>query len=350
MNYEITIYKYKLNFYSNIYKTLINQIIKLYAMKTVLITGGTGFIGSHLCEFFLKKNKKIICFDLKKKKKIHWIKNASKNLKIVLGDVNNKELINNLIKKSDYVIHLAAEISIPHSYQNTQIFCDTNIYGTFNILEAVKKYNIPLIVTSTSETYGSGLKFPMNETHRLFSQSPYAATKNAADQLSLSYYNSFGLRVKIIRPFNCFGPRQSMRAIIPNMVVQMLKGKKKIKVGNIETIRDFTYVEDLCDAFWLLYKKKRGYGEIFNVCNGKGVKIVKLFKILQKKINSNCELSIEKKRLRPIKSEVKKLIGDNSKISKEYGWKPGQFIKNLNKTVDWYSENLDRFENNNYEI
>ena len=321
-------------------------------MKKILITGGTGFIGSHLCEYFSKKKIKVYCLDKKNKKTPHWInqKAKNKNINIYLNNIENKKFLEKLVKKVSYIIHLAAEISIPYSYINPNQFVRTNIIGTMNILELAKKYNKEVIITSTSETYGSGKYFPMDENHKIFSQSPYAATKNAADQLSLSFFNSFNTRIKIIRPFNCFGPRQSKRAIIPSIIVQMINSRKSIKIGNINTIRDFTYVEDLCKAYWKLYKSKNGYGEIMNVCSSNPLKIKKLYEKIKLLTNYKGKMIIEKKRIRPKNSEVNKLIGSNKKIKRNLKWTSSNFDINLKITVDWFKNNLSLFKNDGYEI
>ena len=200
-------------------------------MNKVLITGACGFIGSHLVEYFVNKSIKVLAYDKYNfSSNIGWLTNNKniKNTEIILGDINDYSLTNKLIREVDYVIHLAALISIPHSYKKPEEHLTTNILGTFNVLEAVKKYKKKCIITSTSETYGSGKYFPMDEYHSLSAQSPYAATKISADQLALSYYNSYDTKVKIVRPFNCYGPRQSPRAVIPNMILQILDNQKKI--------------------------------------------------------------------------------------------------------------------------
>jgi len=316
-------------------------------MKRVLITGGCGFIGSNLVDFFLKKKIKVTVLDKKGKRfSPDWLKNKNhKNLNIIYTDIRITKIVSELIKKNDYVIHLAALISIPHSYKFPKDHLDTNIFGTFNVLEACKKFNKSCIITSTSETYGSGIKFPMDEHHRLNAQSPYAATKISADQLALSYYNSFDTKVKIIRPFNCFGPRQSPRAVIPNMILQMINQNKEIKIGNITTYRDYIFVEDLCNAYWKLYKSNKGYGQIFNVGSGKTYQIKKIFNILSKILKYQGSLKVQKKRLRPTKSEVVKLHAANKKFKKTFNWLPtNSFEDGLIKTIRWFSANKKNFE------
>ena len=318
-------------------------------MKKILITGGCGFIGSHLTEFFLSKKIKVFVIDKKSERfGPDWLRNnKNSNLKIFYNNIKNKKKIFELVKKVDCVIHLAALISIPHSYKYPGKHLSTNIIGTFNILEAVKKYKKKCIITSTSETYGSGEFFPMTEKHRLFAQSPYAATKISADQLALSYYNSFDVKVKIIRPFNCFGPRQSPRAVIPNILLQMLENQKAVYIGNLETFRDYTYVKDLCLAYWLLLKSEKGYGEVFNVGSKKTHKIINIYNTLKKLIKFSGKIKQQKKRYRPSKSEVIKLHASNLKIKKTFNWKPNySFERGLKETIQWYKKNLTMFKKN----
>ena len=319
-------------------------------MKKILITGGCGFIGSNLVEFFLKKKQKVIVFDKRgKRSEKNWLKNFShKNCKIILNDVRNFAKIKKIIKNCDQVIHLAAEISIPHSYKFPKEHILTNIIGTFNILEACRLYKKSCIITSTSETYGSGDYFPMDEKHPLKAQSPYAATKISADQLALSYYNSFNLKVKIIRPFNCFGPRQSTRAVIPTMIMQLIKNSKRIKIGNVTTYRDYTFVEDLCKAYWLLSKSNLGYGKVFNVGSNKTHKIKDILFYLKKISGAKSVIQKEKKRFRPIKSEVLKLHCNNKEFLRNFKWKPSNFKKKLVYTFNWYKKNYHFFDASKY--
>jgi dTDP-glucose 4,6-dehydratase len=321
-------------------------------LKKILITGGCGFIGSHLVEFFIKKKFKVIVLDKKGKRfSPNWLKNnKDKNLKLHLDNIVNKNTVNKLVKNSDYVIHLAALISIPHSYIKPKEHLKTNIIGTFNILEACKKYTKNCIITSSSETYGSGKIFPMSEKHPLSAQSPYAATKIGADQIALSYNKSFDLKVKIIRPFNCFGPRQSTRAVIPTIITQMLNNKHVVKIGNSETYRDYTYVEDLCNAYWLLFKSDKGFGQVFNVGTKKTHKIKNIFHILKKKLGYKGHLKAENKRVRPKKSEVDKLLCDNRLFVKQFKWKHKSFEKSIFKTFEWYKKNTKIFKDIEYKI
>ena len=221
--------------------------------KNVFVTGSEGFIGSHVVEALLKNNYKVIALvKYNSFSDIGYLKYIKKksNLKIVFGDITDLSFVEKYCSKVDYIIHLAAIISIPFSYYSSKFYIDTNIIGTYNILEVTKKFNIKkLIHTSTSEIYGTAAYVPMDENHPINPQSPYAATKISADLLCLSYFKSFNLPVTIIRPFNCYGPRQSPRAFIPAVMLQLLKGSKSLKIGSLHPTRDFTYVTDTANGF-----------------------------------------------------------------------------------------------------
>ena len=322
----------------------------------ILVTGGNGFIGSHLVEHLVKKNLKVISFDRYNiSNDLGWLQNSpyKKKIKFILGDIRDYDSVNNALKKCKAVIHLAALIGIPYSYVSPSAYIKTNVEGTYNVLEAARSLNINnIIVTSTSEVYGTALKKKLSENDIVNAQSPYAASKIAADQLALSYNLSFNLPVKIIRPFNTFGPRQSQRAIIPTIISQAIK-KKIIKIGNKNSTRDFTYVKDLCEAYYKIFKSKKCIGHVINVGSGKEISINELIKKINYLRKSKSEIKIEKKRFRPQKSEVNRLRCDNSKITKLLKWKIKYGIdKSLKDTIDWYSEeeNLKFFPNIDYQI
>ena len=328
-------------------------------LNRVLITGACGFIGSHLTEFFLKKGFKVTAYDLyNSNNSIGWLKKEkeNKNLKIVLGDVRDYRSTFQLIKNSDYIIHLAALISIPYSYNAPFSYFKTNVEGTYNVLEGCRIANKKIIITSTSEVYGSGKSFPMKESHELNAQSPYAASKISADQLALSYFNSFNLKVNIIRPFNTFGPRQSARAVIPNIIKQVIS-KKYVKLGNIYSQRDLMYVSDLCEAYYRIFKNKKEYGKVYNVGTQKTYSIIKIFQIIKKISKKKISIKIEKKRIRPKKSEVFRLYASNIKARKLLGWKPkykgySGFNKGLEKTIRWLTNknNLSLYKSELYNL
>ncbi len=318
-------------------------------MKKVLITGGCGFIGSNLTDFFLKKKLKVIVLDKYNSQNSYgWLESSRKhkNLKVELGDIRDFDFVNNIIKNVDSVIHLAALIGIPYSYVSPSAYIQTNVVGTYNILESCKVNKIKnLTITSTSEVYGSSQYEPMDEKHPTFSQSPYAASKNSADELAKSYYNSFNLPVKIIRPFNTFGPRQSARAVIPNIIFQLIDKKiKNVKLGNLSPRRDYTYVEDLCDAYYKVYNLKK-FGEVYNVGNRKNISISEMYNIICKIMKIRKKIKIEKLRKRKLSSEVSSLRSDYNKLNKATGWKPStNFIVGLKKTIVWIKKNQNIYK------
>ena len=245
------------------------------------------------------------------------------------------------MKDIDEVFHLAALIGIPYSYEAPLSYVRTNIVGTVNILEAARKNDTELVVnTSTSETYGSALYTPIDELHPLQGQSPYSASKISADKLAESYCNSFKTPVLTIRPFNTFGPRQSLRAIIPTIISQLVSGKKYIKLGNINTHRDFTFVEDTCSALYCLMMAKKTKGEIFNIGSQNVYSIKETLDIIQKKLNTSCKIILDKKRIRPENSEVFLLSADYKKLKKLTKYKPKyNFKKGIEKTINWFLKN-----------
>lgn len=321
--------------------------------KKILITGACGFIGSHLTEFFLGKGFKVLAYDLYNSKGSYgWLREQkdNNNLKVVLGDIRDFKSTLKIVEKVDYVFHLAALISIPYSYSAPYSFFQTNVEGTYNLLEACSKLKKKIIITSTSEVYGSGKIFPMNEDHPLNAQSPYAASKISADQLSLSFNKTFDTKVNIIRPFNTYGPRQSSRAIIPNIIKQALVGTK-IDLGNINSQRDLMYVSDLCEAYYSIFKNAKKFGHIYNVGTGRTHTIAKIVQNIGKILNKKLIINIQSKRKRPQKSEVNKLLCDAKKIKKDFKWKPKKKIINgLSTTINWLKENIDEYNIKSYDV
>ncbi len=325
-------------------------------MKKIFITGGGGFIGSHLVETLVKDGyrvKTIIPYNINNS--WEWIdtfsKEIKKNIEVVTGDIRDSNLVLKETKKIDIIFHLAALISIPYSYKSAQSFISTNVEGTLNMLEAAKSNSIELFVhTSTSEVYGSAQFIPITEKHPLNAQSPYAASKIASDQLSLSYYKSFNLPIVVIRPFNTFGPRQSLRAAIPTMITQVLN-QKKIKLGNINTSRDFTYISDTINGFVLTIGNNKCIGEVINLGTGYDFSIQETLNYITKIVKKKVSVVLDKQRIRPEKSEVKKLQSSNLKAKTILNWKPiycGKkgFSNGLKKTVDWFnnSNNLSKYK------
>jgi len=329
--------------------------------KTILITGADGFIGSHLVEFLYQKglNIKALCFynSIGSWGWLESIPNEIKeNIEIIMGDVRDPGCVNDAVKGCFYVFHLASLIGIPYSYKAPHSYIETNVVGTLNVLEAVKKYEVhKLIHTSTSETYGTAKRVPINEEHPLNSQSPYAASKVSADQLALSYWRSFQTPIAIIRPFNTYGPRQSSRAVIPTIIGQIATGNSSIKLGALSPTRDFNYVEDICSAFWEIAKSDNTYGEIINAASNFEISIGDTAKLIGRIMDSEINIVADSIRNRPENSEVYRLYGDNSKLKELTSWEPkyagiNGLRKGLKKTIEWFSieENLSFYKTNLY--
>tara|TARA_B100000767_G_C19755003_1_gene532561 strand:+ start:1520 stop:2503 length:984 start_codon:yes stop_codon:yes gene_type:complete len=324
--------------------------------KKILITGSSGFIGSHLVEHFVSSGYEIIAFDrYNNNNDLGWLEKSTykKKIKFILGDIRDYDSVYKSMKNCDAVIHLAALIGIPYSYISPTAYLKTNTEGTLNILESAKNLKIKqVIVTSTSEVYGSKLKGKLNENDELKAQSPYAASKIAADQLSLSYYRSFDLPIKIIRPFNTYGPRQSARAVIPTILTQALKNQK-IKIGNLNAIRDFLYVKDLCKAYEFIFKNKKFIGDVVNVGAEEEISIKNLIQKISKLTNLKLSSIVDKRRIRPIKSEVTRLKCDNSKIKKNCNWKINVNLETgLKYFIEWLKKdnNLNSYKIDKYNI
>ena len=311
----------------------------------IFITGAEGFIGSHLVEHLLEKNYKLKClYQYNSLDNKGWLQDIKYNKKIQLisGDVRDYQFIVNEIKDCDVVIHLAALIAIPYSYKSPFSYLETNIKGTLNVLEACRVNKIKkLICTSTSEVYGTAVKVPITENHRLLGQSPYAASKIAADQLATSYFCSFGLPVTILRPFNTFGPRQSLRAVIPTIINQAINNTSYLDIGSTNTTRDFNYIKDITKAFEKCLNTKKDVGEIINIGSGYEISINDLAKTIYKLLEKKLVVKKNQKRFRPKSSEVFRLCADNKKAKKFLNWSP-QYNKKkglekaLIETINWY--------------
>ncbi len=321
----------------------------------ILITGAEGFIGSHLVESLITSGHEVTSFiqynsfgDIGNLKFVDKYK--LKNCNLEFGDIRDDDKLLIVSKKKDIIIHLASLISIPHSYTSFKSFIDTNITGTLNVLRCIKKNNnLKLIHTSTSEVYGSALKIPMDENHRIFPQSPYAASKASADLLVNSFFNSYDLPIITLRPFNNFGPRQSPRAVIPSIINQLLSKKKFLNLGNLNTSRDFTYVSDTVNAFEKTLKCPK-FGEVINIGSNYSIKISDIVKLCSKNLKIKKSIKKNKKKLRPNNSEVTKLYSSNLKAKNILKWKPhfegiNGFKKALRITTDWYKNNPDFYKN-----
>jgi NAD dependent epimerase/dehydratase len=310
----------------------------------IFITGAAGFVGSHLTEKLIKKKYKVVAFDrYNSNNDFGWLnKIRSKNRKnFILGDIRDFDSVYNAMRGCKVVFHLAALIGIPYSYISPVAYLKTNVEGTYNVLEAARRLKIKnVIITSTSEVYGSAKYLPINENHPINSQSPYAASKAAADQLAMSFYKSFNLPVKIIRPFNIYGPRQSQRAIIPTIISQTLNKSKIITLGNVKPTRDFNYVLDVVDAFIKIMNSKKAIGQVLNVGSNKKISISYLCNEILKITNIKKNIKISAERKRPKLSEVENLQSDNKKIKKILSWSPKTNLKQgLKYTITWFKNN-----------
>lgn len=326
-------------------------------MNSLLITGACGFIGSHLAEKCVEDGFNVTVFDRYNSfNDLGWLNDSKykSSINFILGDIRDYDSISKALKGIDTVIHMAALIGIPYSYISPQAYIRTNIEGTYNVLEAVKNNKInQVLVTSTSETYGTAQYVPMDEKHPLVGQSPYSASKIAADQLAVSYHRSFNLPVKIVRPFNTYGPRQSARAIIPTIFSQILSGSKKIELGSTLPTRDFTYVADTCDAFLEVMKTDSLYGEVVNVGMNDEISVGNLVKLIQSISGLEIEVISKDERIRPENSEVTRLYCDNSKLLASTDWVPKFDLKQgLLEVLSWIkiSNNLERYNTKDYNV
>ena len=317
--------------------------------KKIFITGATGFIGSHLCEMGVKKGYKIVGFDrYNSNNDLGWLKKSKylNKMEIILGDIRDYDSVYKSMKGCNIIFHLAALIGIPYSYISPLAYVKTNVEGTYNVLEAAKNLSSKkVIITSTSEVYGSSKYLPMDEEHPLNAQSPYAASKTAADQLSLSYFKSFKLPVTIIRPFNTYGPRQSERAVVPRIITQCLFQKNKnLILGSLKPTRDFNYVSDVCEAYFYIIKNKKTEGQVINVGSKTNISIKNLAKKIIKMTNSKNKIKQNIKIFRPTLSEVQNLKCNNNKLRKYTNWKQSIDLNTgLKKTIKWINENKSKY-------
>ena len=315
----------------------------------VLVTGAAGFLGSHLTEKLIENGHEVrVLMHYDSNNNWGWLENSEykKNIEFVFGDIRDFDSVFSAMQGIDEVFHLAALIGIPYSYLSPLAYIKTNIEGTYNVLQSAKLLNTKnIIITSTSETYGSAQYIPIDEKHPKVGQSPYSATKIGADNLAESFHRSFGLPIKIVRPFNIYGPRQSARAIIPSICIQILNDIKEIKLGNINTTRDLTFVKDTANGFIEISKNEKLNGESTNIGMNEEISIKNLIKKISKITGKTIKIITDQKRIRPEKSEVSRLVCDNSKIKKYTNWKPEYNLENgLEKTIDWIEKNKKLFK------
>jgi dTDP-glucose 4,6-dehydratase len=326
-------------------------------MAKILVTGAEGFIGSHLTELLVREG-----FDVKAMVQYNsfnnwgWIDTFDPEIKdrleIFLGDVRDPNGVRTAMEGCDAVFHLAALIAIPYSYHSPDMYVDTNIKGTLNILQAARDLNTErVLVTSTSEVYGTAQYVPIDETPPYQGQSPYSATKIGADRLAESFYRSFNLPVTIVRPFNTYGPRQSARAVIPTIITQLLAGKKEIKLGSLQPTRDFNYVKDTARGFLEIYRSDRTIGEEINIATQREISIGELAEELIRQIAPDAKIVCDEIRVRPEKSEVERLLGSNEKIKALTAWRPQYTLEEgLKETIGFFRDNLDKYKVDIYNL
>ena len=311
-------------------------------MGRVLVTGADGFIGSHLTEMLVENGHEVKALSQYNSfNNWGWLEDASYNddVEIVTGDIRDPHYCKYIVKDIDVIFHLAALIAIPYSYVAPDSYVDTNIKGTLNICQAAKENgNIRIIHTSTSEVYGTAQYVPIDEKHPLQPQSPYSATKIAADAMAMSFYNSFTLPVTIARPFNTYGPRQSARAVIPTIITQIANGMKEIKLGDVSPTRDFNYVEDTCRGFLALAESDETIGQTVNIGSNFEISVGDTLNIIKELMDSDVKFVTDEQRIRPDKSEVFRLWCDNTQIEKLTGFQPQVDIREgLHRTIDWFT-------------
>lgn len=321
--------------------------------KRVLVTGADGFIGSHLVESLLARGCVVRAFVFYNSfNSWGWLdtlpREQQRRLEIFAGDIRDPNGVREAAKSCEVVFHLAALIAIPFSYHSPDSYIDTNIKGTLNVLQAARLHDIEkVLITSTSEVYGTAQYVPIDEKHPCQGQSPYSASKIGADRLAESFYRSFGTPVVIVRPFNTYGPRQSARAVIPTIITQLLGGEPTIRLGDTLPTRDFNHVKDTAEAFITLAEADGVIGEEINVATGTEWSIGEVARLLTEKLNPEAEIVVDAERLRPEKSEVYRLLGDNAKITRLTNWRPRYDLPSgLDDTIAWFKQpdNLAKYK------
>lgn len=326
-------------------------------MKKVLITGADGFIGSHLTELLVSEGYEIKALSQYNSFNYWgWLEdvNCLNEIEVLSGDVRDTNYCKHITKDVDTIFHLAALVAIPYSYHAPDSYVETNIKGSLNIFQAALENGIERVIhTSTSEVYGTAQYVPINEKHPLQAQSPYSASKIGADAMAMSFFNTFDLPVIIARPFNTFGPRQSARAVIPNIIGQIASGAKEIRLGDITPTRDFNYVADTCRGLLALARCDRAIGETLNIGSNYEISIVDTLNLIRELMNSDVEFVLDEQRKRPDKSEVFRLWCDNKKISELASFKPEYTLRQgLQETIDWFRDplNLVKYKSDIYNV
>ena len=325
--------------------------------ERILVTGADGFIGSHLVEKLVQEGHLVKAFVFYNSFGTWgWLDtlpaDVMKQVEVFAGDVRDPNGVREAMRGCDAVFHLAALIAIPFSYHSPDSYVDTNIKGTLNVLQAARDLGTArVLVTSTSEVYGTAQYVPIDEKHPYQGQSPYSATKIGADRLAESFYRSFDLPVTIVRPFNTYGPRQSARAVIPTIITQLLAGKTEIKLGSLAPTRDFNYVKDTANGFYQIYRSDKTVGQEINIATQQEISVGALAQELIRQINPKAVIRCDEQRLRPEKSEVERLLGSSEKIRALTEWAPQYtFEQGLAETIAFFKDNLDRYKVDIYNL
>ncbi|MCF8317802.1 MAG: NAD-dependent 4,6-dehydratase LegB [Haliscomenobacter sp.] len=333
------------------------------ALHKILLTGADGFIGSHLAEALVRDGHQVRAFVLYNSfNSWGWLDHAPNdvrdNIEVFLGDVRDPHGVKEAMKGCDTVLHLAALIAIPYSYHSPDTYIDTNIKGTLNILQAARELGVSRVIhTSTSEVYGTARFVPITEEHPLQGQSPYSASKIAADQMAYSFYASFGLPIVIVRPFNTYGPRQSARAVIPTIITQIASGERNIKLGAVTPTRDFNYVKDTVSGFIAAMNSDKGHGEVVNFGSRYEISIGDTVNLIAEIMGVQIDIITDDQRLRPENSEVERLFAENAKAKELFNWQPSYggkegFKRGLQETIEWFQNpvNLSTYKIGHYVI
>ena len=332
-------------------------------MKKILVTGADGFIGSHLTEELVRKGYETKAFVLYNSfNSWGWLDCCEPEVKgqfeVFPGDIRDPHGVRKAMEGCEAVLHLAALIAIPYSYHSPDTYIDTNIKGTMNVVQAARDLELAKVVhTSTSEVYGMAKFVPITEDHQLQGQSPYSASKIGADQIAMSFYNSFDTPVSILRPFNTYGPRQSARAVIPTVITQIANNQRQIKLGALHPTRDFSYVEDTVSGFLAALESDQAIGQVINMGSNFEISIGDTVKTIADVMGKEIEIQTEEQRLRPRKSEVERLWADNTKAKQLLKWQPKYggitgFRKGLEKTIEWFIDqsNLKTYKSDKYNV